>query len=169
MKEIITERLVLRPFKSGDAPAVFKNWTSDDRVSNFCRWYTHNDVSETEQFLNYCISAEYCWAITLKEKDEPIGCIDMVGMNANGDPEIGYALSYNYWNKGIMTEAAKAIISDLFEKGYSKVEACHNVDNPASDKVMEKCGMTYTHDDEGIKKFDSDEKVKLKYYAISAQ
>ena len=166
MKEIITERLVIRPFKEGDALAMFKNWTGDDRVSTFCRWYTHTDVSTTEQFLNYCIGAEYCWAITLKNIDEPIGCIDLVGMDENGVPEIGYALGYDYWGKGIMTETVKAIIADLFEKGYNKVEACHNIDNPASGKVMEKCGMTYCRDGEGIRKFGSDEKVKLKYYEI---
>ena len=168
MKEIITERLILRPFRDGDANAMFKNWTSDDRVSSFCRWYTHKDVSETEQFLNYCISTEYCWAITLKEIGEPIGCIDLVGMSADGAPEIGYALGYDYWNKGIMTEAAKGIIADLFKQGYDKVEACHNIDNPASGKVMEKCGMTYCRDGEGIRKFGSDEKVKLKYYSITS-
>lgn len=166
MKEISTERLLLRPFRKGDADAMYRNWTSDDRVSNFCRWYTHKDVSETEQFLNYCMNAEYCYAITLKDINEPIGCIDLVGMGADGSPEIGYALGYDYWNKGIMTEAVSAIIRDLFSKGYNKIEACHNINNPASGKVMEKCGMIYSRNAKGIVKFGSNEQCDLRYYEI---
>lgn len=166
MNEILTERLILRPFKDGDAKAMYNNWTYDDRVAKYCRWYPHNNVSETEMFLNYCMGAEYCWAITLKDKDEPIGCIDIVRMSEDNEPELGYVLGHDYWGKGIMTEVLKAVIAELFECGFKKVEACHNIDNPASGKVMEKAGMTYSRNSMGLKKFGSDELVEVKYYEI---
>ncbi|MCI5904482.1 MAG: GNAT family N-acetyltransferase [Oscillospiraceae bacterium] len=112
------------------------------------------------------LGADYCWAITLKDNDEPIGCIDLVGINSFGVPEIGYVLSYDYWGNGIMTEAVKAVLGELFICGFDKVGACHCVDNPASGKVMEKSGMTYVRNCMAQKKFGSDEQCEVKCYEI---
>ena len=143
MNKIYTVRLILRPFRDGDAEAIYQNWASDCRVSKYCRWHSNKNIKETEAFLKMCVDAEYSWAITLKGSDEPIGNIDLVGTNSDGVPEIGYVLSYEYWGMGIMTEAVKAVIDELFLLGFDKIGACHCSDNPASGKVMEKCGMKY--------------------------
>lgn len=167
MNPIKTQRLLLRPFRQDDAEAMYCNWTSDERVARYCRWYPHENVGVTKQYLNMCIDSEYCWAITLKENDEPIGCIDVVGKNERGVYEIGYVLSHAHWGKSIMTEAAKAVIEELFRCGFERIGACHDVDNPASGRVMEKCGMVYQGSRMTQKKFGSDEQCKVKYYEIS--
>lgn len=167
MSVLYTERLVLRPFRSGDAEAMYKNWTFDERVARYCRWYPHKGIAETEDYLKMCLETEYCWAITLKDTDEPIGAINLVGENNDGVSEIGYVLAHDYWGKGIMTETVKAVLEELFGCGFEKIGAWHNVDNPASGKVMEKCGMTYVRNDMAQKKFGSDEQCEVKYYEIS--
>ncbi len=168
MNTLHTQRLILRPFREGDAEAMFRNWTQDERVARYCRWYPHKDISETEWFLkNCCLGAEYSWAITLKGKDEPIGGIDVVGENDVGVPEIGYVLAHEYWGKGLMTEAVQAVLDELFRCGFEKIGACHDVNNPASGKVMEKCGMTYVRNSMSLKKFGSDEQCEIKCYEIS--
>ena len=167
MNILHTERLILRPLRAGDAEAMFRNWTQDERVARYCRWHPHKDISETEGYLQFCLSAEYSWAITLKGKDEPIGAIDVVGKNDVGVSEIGYVLAHDYWGQGIMTETVKAVIEELFRCGFEKVGACHDVNNPASGKVMEKCGMTYVRSCMALKKFDSDEQCEVKCYEIS--
>ena len=167
MSTLYTKRLVLRPFREGDAQAMYRNWTSDERVARYCRWYAHKDISETEQYLKFCLEAEHSWAITLKEKDEPVGCIDVVGINSVGVPEIGYVLAYEYWGRGLMTEAVQAVLEELFRCGFEKIGACHDVNNPASGKVMEKCGMTYIGSGTAQKKFGSDEQCGIKCYEIS--
>lgn len=167
MSVLYTERLVLRPFRHGDAEAMYKNWTSDERVARYCRWYAHKSVSETEDYLKMCLETKYSWAITLNDTDEPIGCIDVVGENNDGVPEIGYVLAYEYWGNGIMTETVKAVIDELFSCGFEKVGACHDVANPASGKVMEKCGMLHLKNYMAQKKFGSDEQCEVKYYEIS--
>ena len=113
-----------------------------------------------------CLNSEYCWAITLNGYDEPIGFVDLVGINRVGVPEIGYVLSYDFWGKGIMTEAVDAVVGELFKCGFDKLGACHCVDNPASGRVMEKCGMTYVRNCMAQKKFDSDEQCEVKCYEI---
>lgn len=166
MNTLYTDRLVLRSFKEGDAEAMYKNWTYDERVARYCRWYPHTSIEVTEEYLKMCLGAEYCWAITLKDNDEPIGCVDLVGINSFGVPEIGYVLSYDYWGNGIMTEAVKAVLGELFRCGFDKVGACHCVDNPASGKAMEKSGMTYVRNCMAQKKFGSDEQCEVKCYEI---
>lgn len=66
-----------------------------------------------------------------------------------------------------MTEAVNAVIDELFKCGFDKIGACHCVDNPASGKVMEKCGMIYVRNSMGQKKFGSDEQYEVKCYEIS--
>lgn len=47
-----TERLVLRPFVIEDAEAGFRNWMSDEKVTEFLRWPTHDDISISERVIN---------------------------------------------------------------------------------------------------------------------
>ena len=39
-----TERLILRRFEPGDAQSMFDNWASDDEVTAFLTWSTHENV-----------------------------------------------------------------------------------------------------------------------------
>ncbi len=168
MKTLHTNRLILRPFQVNDAGAMYKNWTTDERVAKYCRWHPHKSISETETYLKLCLDAKYSWAITLKGKDEPIGAIDVVGVNQFGVHEIGYVLSHDYWGQGIMTEAATAVIAELFRCGFDKIGSCHDVDNPASGEVMKKCGMTCVGSGMEQKKFGSDEQCEVRYYEITS-
>lgn len=73
-KEIETERLILRQFTRSDAEAMFKNWESDPRVTEFLRWPTAKDVSDAEQVLDEWIRGYddpdfYQWAIVLKRSE----------------------------------------------------------------------------------------------------
>ena len=166
MRYIHTKNLILRPCKEGDAEAMYENWTCDARVAEHCRWHPHENVEATENLLKMYLTAEYCWAITLKEQDEPIGCIDVVDRNGTDVCEIGYVLSYKQWGKGIMTEAVSAVIEELFHSGFHTIGAFHNMDNPASGRVLEKCGMVYVCNRMEQKKFDSDERCEVKCYEI---
>ena len=164
---LVTKRLILRPFREGDAEAMNRNWTTDERVAQYCRWYPHKSLSETEEYLKLCLEMQYSWAITIKGNDEPIGCIDVVGENSVGVQEVGYVLAYDHWGQGIMTEVLGAVLEELLRCGFDKVGACHDVNNPASGRVMEKCGMKYVRSDRLQKKFGSDELCDVRCYEIS--
>jgi ribosomal-protein-alanine N-acetyltransferase len=82
--------------------------------------------------------------ITLKDNDEPIGSIDVVGY-IDDNPEIGYCLARKYWNQGLMTEACKALIKYLFDIGFKKIFIKAMVENIGSNKVIEKCDFKFTH------------------------
>ena len=58
------------------------------------------------------------------------------------DVEAGYWLAKPYWNQGICTEALRLLIDYCFrEKGYNAIWSDFFIDNPASGRVMEKCGF----------------------------
>lgn len=48
---IETKRLILRQFTIDDVNAAFSNWTSDEKVTEFLRWPTHETLSVTERVL----------------------------------------------------------------------------------------------------------------------
>ncbi|MGN1084591.1 MAG: GNAT family N-acetyltransferase [Lachnospiraceae bacterium] len=117
-----TDRLILRKFIASDADAAFRNWTSDEQVTEFLRWPTHKDIRITEQVLNDWIAGY--------EKTEKL--------------HIGYCIGSKWWHFGYTSEAFSAIIPFFFEQVKAKrIESQHDPKNPNSGKVMTKCGLIY--------------------------
>lgn len=78
-----------------------------------------------------------------------------------------FIIEYDYWNKGIMTEAAKAVIDYLFaEVGVNRVGISHAVKNPASGKVAQKCGLTYEGTKREYYKTSNGEFLDISEYGI---
>ncbi len=149
-ERIESERLLLRPFQKEDAPIAFRNWTNDDKVTEFLRWPTHSDISVTECVISNWIAESnntkfYQWAIVLKEINEPIGTISVVDMNEMTDTvHIGYCIGSKWWHKGYTSEAFSAIIPFLFDEvKVKRIESQHDPNNPNSGNVMKKCGLRY--------------------------
>ena len=147
---IETERLILRRLRREDAAAMFRNWTSDPEVTKYLTWPTHESVAVTEQILdlwmkNYENDRFYQWGIELRSAGEVIGSISVVGMEEEIDAAaIGYCIGRNWWHQGITSEALAAVIQYLFrEVGCNRIEARHDVRNPHSGGVMQKCGMRF--------------------------
>lgn len=147
-KTIETERLILRKFCLSDVEPAFRNWTSDEKVTEFLRWPTHTDTSVTEAVFKdwieqYSKDDFYQWAIVLKEIDEPVGAISVVDKNEELDiVHIGYCIGSRWWHMGITSEAFSAIIPFFFDEvGVNRIESQHDPNNPHSGDVMEKCGL----------------------------
>lgn len=66
MRILQTKRLILRPFCAQDAAAMYRNWTYDERVAKYCRWYPHENLQATEALLDMYLANKYCWAIVLR-------------------------------------------------------------------------------------------------------
>lgn len=147
---IETERLCLRAFELKDIESAFRNWTSDDAVTEYLRWSTHRDISVTEMVIKDWIEESmktdfYQWAIVLKELGEPVGTISVVDKNEHLNiVHIGYCIGSKWWHQGITSEAFSAIIPFLFEEvGANRIESQHDPNNPHSGNVMKKCGLVY--------------------------
>ena len=118
-KTIETRRLVLRRFTLSDAEPMYRNWASDPEVTRYLLWPAHESEEETKGILKGWIAAyekpeKYEWCIELKEIGEAIGSIGVVAVNEKVQSmEVGYCLSCDYWNKGIMSEALEAVVEYL--------------------------------------------------------
>ena len=86
-----------------------------------------------------------------KTKGQPIGAMgygpscecDLPARE--GEPLIGYWVAKPYWNKGICTEALRLMLDHIRQTTDIKsLISGHFVDNPASGRVMEKCGFVPT-------------------------
>ena len=149
-KTLETSRLLLRRFCIDDAQATYHNWASDDQVTKYLTWPSHTSPAITSAVLQswvelYAEPDYYQWAIVLKSaRDQPIGSIAVVSLEDSvKKAQIGYCIGQAWWHKGIMTEALNAVIHFMIsEVGMNRVEARHDVNNPNSGKVMQKCGMT---------------------------
>ena len=64
-------------------------------------------------------------------------------MDSNYD--LGYGLRKEFWNKGIVTEACKAVIEQLKKDRIPYITATHDINNPRSGEVMKKLGMSYQY------------------------
>ena len=147
---IETPRLILRMAQMTDAEPMFRNWASDPEVTKFLTWPTYQSVDSAYTILDIWIKEYekpdfYQWMIELKEIGEPIGSISVVRHRDDiAEAEIGYCIGQSWWHKGIMTEALTSVMQFLFtEVGMNRIEAKHDINNPHSGGVMQKCGMKY--------------------------
>ena len=146
-----TQRLVLRPFRLKDAREMFHNWACDPVVTRYLTWPAHSSQAVTEQVLRlwiegYASPEQYQWAIEEQETGRVIGSISLLHTTKDlqlEQMEVGYVIGGAWWNRGLMTEAAKRLLCYGFEElGLHRIKGIHHIDNPASGRVMEKIGMT---------------------------
>lgn len=170
-KRLKTARLVLRRFKKDDASSIYNNWASDPWVTRHLSWKTHSDINVSKTILkmwldNYDEPEFYQWAIDFE--NNIVGSISLINIdNINENCEIGYCIGRDCWNKGVVTEATSEVIRYAFEEvGFQRITGRHHIDNPASGRVMEKCGMQYEGILRKIIKNNKGELVDAKYYSI---
>lgn len=145
-----TERLTLRPWHEEDAEVLYK-YASDPEVGPCAGWPPHQSVEESREIIKGIFSGEGMWAVEWKVSHEPIGCVGYLLAACSNLPiaedqcEVGYWIARPYWGQGICTEAMRAVVDYCFkEKGFSALWGGYFPTNPASGRVMEKCGFTDT-------------------------
>lgn len=147
MPEVIeTERLRLRAWRVGDADDVFA-YAQDPEWSRYLRTlprpYLRDDADKfiARQLLLDPLRHP-AWAV--EHQGRVIG-----GINVRFDfehllGEIGYSIAPAHWNKGICTEAARAVVDAAFTShaDLNRLHARADAQNTASQRVMDKVGMT---------------------------
>ena len=142
-----TERLVLRKFTQEDMEALYLI-LKEEEVNTFLPWFPIKNLAEARIFweehyaASYALPQAYAYAICLRDDNIPIGYIK-VDMDESHD--FGYALRREFWHKGIVTEAGKAVIEQVKKDGLPYITATHDVNNPRSGNVMQKLGMHYCY------------------------
>ena len=141
-EQLFSDRLVLKQIKKSDKETfmkivknhlVKKTYMLPDFADEKMEQLFFKKLSNLSLDLN-----RFVYGIYLKNKI--IGFLNEVSKKY-GEIEMGYFIDSNEWNKGYATEALKTAIDELFRIGFSSVIAAHFENNPASGRVMQKCGM----------------------------
>lgn len=145
-----TATILLRRWRETDAEALYK-YASDPEVGPRAGWPAHRSVEESLEIIRSVFTNDSTWAIVLRETGEAIGCIGYythamsnidIGIH---DCEVGYWLGRPYWNRGICTEALRLMVDYCHNvMHFDNIYADHFTGNPASGRVMEKCGFVDT-------------------------
>ncbi|WP_456028673.1 GNAT family N-acetyltransferase [Ruminococcus sp.] len=144
-----TERLTLRPWLENDLNDFFE-YAKVEGVGEMAGWSHHKTLDETRNILELFINGRKTFAIELGGK--VIGSLGieeydeskLPELNDRSGREIGFVLSKEYWGKGYMTEAVKAVIAYLFDEvGLDFISCGYFIDNARSKRVQEKCGFKF--------------------------
>ena len=146
---ITTERLILRPWQESDLEDLYE-YASVDGVGQMAGWMPHKSIDESRQILDMFITGKKTFALEFNGK--VIGSLGIEEYSEAELPEysdklgreIGYVLSKDYWGRGLMPEAVKAVIKYLFDEVKLDFIACgHFTDNHQSMRAQEKCGFKH--------------------------
>lgn len=143
-----TERLLIRPFTHDDRDAVITMFADPD----FTAW-SQDGILSTDQALAkldgfVAMYAEHGYAklaLTVKATGNVVGYCGFGRALIDGrqEPELGYRLLPAARGRGLVTEAARAIINDAFtRRDQAYVLALIRADNMPSRSVAERLGMT---------------------------
>lgn len=142
-----TDRLILRKFTEDDLEALYY-MHSDEEVNRFLPWFPLRNMEDAKAFYEerfvsrYREERAYGYAVCLKENDYPVG---YVNLSMDDSYDFGYGLRREFWHRGIITEAGKAVIEQLRRDGIPYITATHDVNNPRSGSVMKRLGMKYRY------------------------
>jgi RimJ/RimL family protein N-acetyltransferase len=140
---LATARLVLRAPRRSDVKAI-ASFANDRRIAaNTARIPHPYGIEDAEQFIAAVNKreGEACFVIMLE--CAPIG-VCSVDLREDG-PEVGYWLGVPYWGRGFATEAVRALIDHAFgDLEHETLISGARVTNPASRRVLEKCGFQWT-------------------------
>ena len=167
-----TPRLTLRSFLDRDAEDVYA-YAKDPRVGPAAGWPPHTSVENSLEIIRTVFSAPNVFALVDKQSAAVIGSAGFVGRHRTElpgpDEELGYALSPQFWGRGLMSEAARELIRFGFEDlGLHTIWCNHYDGNERSRRVIEACGFCH--------QFSQEEAVELMgerrmthYYALSRE
>lgn len=165
-----TPRLLLRQLTIADINAIEK-FTTDDEVTVFLTWDTHQSLNETEAFLNELLKkyehGSLIWGIMVKENDRLVGIIEFSEYRRDEKiAEMSCVIAKSYWGNDYASEATQALIRYGFsELKLERIQASYFSENISSERVLQKAGLFY----EGTQrrgKFAKGHYHDVKLYAI---
>ncbi len=146
---LTTPRLTLRPWRESDLQDFYE-YARVDGVGQMAGWLPHRSVEESAAILDSFIRHKKTFA--LEHNGKCIGSLGVEEYNEAHHPElaalrgreIGYVLSKDFWGRGLMPEAVRAVTRWLFDEvGLDFILVGHFERNRQSRRVIEKCGFQY--------------------------
>lgn len=146
-RRIDAPRVCLRLLLEADVAAVFALFSDPqmERFLSFRNWRNLDDAHAWYQKARDGVAARKLmqWMLVERCSGQVIGASRLFGIREeDGVAEIGYSLMPAYWGQGIMQEALRALLDELFgEFGLRRLEASTDVRNQPSQKLLATLGF----------------------------
>ena len=146
-KILETKRLILRRWTNADCTELFEILRDEDVVRHVDDGKPFS-FEKTENFLNSMEKHErengFCrWKVIEKSSGEIVGTCGFGRLRETNEIELGYLLRRKSWGNGYATEIAETVLAYGFDKlGFREIIALTDLENTASQKVLEKIGFT---------------------------
>lgn len=147
---ILTDRLVLRPLCINDVNTVHL-YASDRDITRYMMSLPNDNIDESRKFVVEAVAEwqkkspdYYEYAVVMD--DFQIGGVCLYLTEDRKQGELGWILNPAYHGKGYAVEAAKAMIELARYLGLETVFARCDSRNKASEKVMQRLGLTLEYD-----------------------
>lgn len=149
--ELLTQRLILRPFRTDDAHAVVQGLNNINVSRNLARVKFPYTIEDAQAFFNFQSTFDkrsvFCAIAFRAAPDELIGTISY-DYQGEADPVLGYWLRECCWHMGIMSEAAAALVRfAMTQGGVEALTSAYHNDNPNSGRILRRIGFIETHQD----------------------
>lgn len=161
--QLETVRFTLRLLEVDDAKEVF-HYFSQNKVTEYYDLDTFTNITEAEKLIEnwkkrFLENEGIRWGIARKEDNKIIGsCGYHNWEKEHFKAEVGFEVTPEFWQRGVITEVLKPILQYGFEKmELYRIEALYDPANTASKKTLEKAGFMY----EGTLRKSSFEKGKF--------
>lgn len=144
-----TPRLLLRPLRTDDTAAIRAIVSKPEVARGTISWAVPYADGSAESFVAYASQAYtygsfFIRCLCHRADGRVIGTASVRPDTKHRHGELGYMLDSAYWGQGLMPEAVSRLIAWCFDDlDFIRVYATHFSDNPASGRVMQKCGMQH--------------------------
>lgn len=149
MTEINTERLILTPMATYDAPFIYKLVNTKEWIENIGHRNIHSiddacTYIKEKMIDHYDLNGYGNFLMTRKSDKIKIGCISLYNRDDVEGVDIGFAMLPDYMNNGYAYEGAKAVKNIARDElKLPGITAFTTKKNIASQKLIDKLGMKF--------------------------
>jgi RimJ/RimL family protein N-acetyltransferase len=146
---IETPRLWLRWPRAEDAPALQAAVSVADVAVMTASWphpLPEGEASRRIERMRSSNAGGQALVLAIARTAEPLRLIGTLGLHDMGEARagLGYLLDVPFHGRGLMTEAVEGLVAAAFTyTGCRRIEASSRIINPASARVLDKCGFTH--------------------------
>lgn len=149
MKQAVNDQVLLSKFRSSDKPALIQHLNDRDIFDRTLRIPFPYTAADADEWLSHYAKATDQHGqpahFAIRTGDDALigGCgFDGLQVGKSHRAEIGYWLAKPYWGRGVVTAVVQRVCQVAFEEfGLVKITAQVSAMNPASARVLEKCGF----------------------------
>lgn len=149
-RELETDRILLKNISYEDKSFIFEQFSNDTVNRYLFDAEPLNDIQEAEEIISFYTQpeprAQHRWILVNKDNGTKLGtCGFHCWDPAEGCCDVGYDLKPEFWGKGYMQEAMKAILA-FAQKDMKvrQIKACIYEENDNSIKLAERMGFIFT-------------------------